>query len=462
VSANVLTWAADPAAAGGLAVSERLRALQASHHAMWNYVTYRDAIALVGEDVDALYPEGTTRLPADWADLGWLTCFCGPPASAVAAMREAVQPRALDMYAPDLIEPLRDAAAAVLGRARDASFEVVGTEGAQAGLALALMATVDPGDEVILGDPGYFHLPAAVIAAGARPVPVALGADTGYRLDPDRVAAAITPRTRAICLVDPVNPYGTAARADEVEALARLAERHGALLIDDVTHGPLQIDPASAMHPAVTLSEHAVATFSVSHCYGMAGARMGFLAGPRALMRGCLQLKAALTRLNTNPISQRGALAALRDTAYLEYAQTTIRANLAHLEETLRGVDGVELVVRPERGLACALDVGGTGASAQELMVALFARRVAVYPGDGLGERAAARTVRLNLSNPEPRVMAHVRAVLGEAVAEAASGRWREPVATLLDGKGTDRAARLAARIRDGRLEHSPEEENVS
>ena len=455
---NVLTWAADPAAAGAVAVSERLRALQASHHAMWNYVTYRDAIALVGLDTDELYPEGTTRLPADWADLGWLTCFCGPPASAVEAMRDALQPRALDMYAPDLIEPLRDAAADVLGRERDAGFEVIGAEGAQAGLALALMATVDPGDEVILGDPGYFPLPAAVIAAGGRPVPVALGPGTGYRLDPDRVAAAITPRTRAICLVDPVNPYGTAARADEVAALARLAERSGALLIDDVTHGPLRIDPASELHPAVVVSEQAVATFSVSHCYGMAGARIGFLAGPRALMRGCLQLKAALTRLNTNPISQRGALAALRDEAYLEDAQATIRANLAHLEATLAGVDGVDLAVRPERGLACALDVSGTGASAQELMVALFARRVAVYPGDGLGERGAGHVVRLNLSNPEPRVMEHVRAVLADAVAEAASGRWREPVAALLDGKGTDRATRLAARIRDGRLERSPEE----
>src|ERR671933_1963340 len=119
---NVLTWRPDPAGAT-LAVSERLRALQASHHAMWNYVTYRDAIALVGDDVDALYPEGTTRLPADWADLGWLTCFCGPPASAVAAMRDAPQPRALDMYAPDLIEPLRDPAATVLRPERDARFE---------------------------------------------------------------------------------------------------------------------------------------------------------------------------------------------------------------------------------------------------------------------------------------------------------------------------------------------------
>src|SRR5688500_5750089 len=142
---------------------------------MWNYVTYRDAIALVGLDADALYPQGTTRLPADWADLGWLTCFAGPPDAAVRAMRDAVRREALDVYAPDLIEPLRDAAAAVLGRERDASFEVVGTEGAQAGIALALMATVDPGDEVIVGDPGYFHLPSAIIAAGGRPVPVRLG-----------------------------------------------------------------------------------------------------------------------------------------------------------------------------------------------------------------------------------------------------------------------------------------------
>jgi aspartate/methionine/tyrosine aminotransferase len=447
---NVLTWTADPAAGDALAVSERLRALRRSHHAMWNYVTYRDAIGLLGLDADDLYPEGTTRLPADWADLGWLTCFCGPPASAVAAMREAVVPRALDIYAPDLIEPLRDAAAAVLGRARDDSFEVVGTEGAQAGLALALMATVDPGDEVIVGDPGYFHLPSAIVAAGGRPVPVPLGPDTGYRLDPDRVAAAMTRRTRAICLVDPVNPYGTAARADEVQALARLAEHHGALLIDDVTHGPLKIDPDSELHPAVTVSDDAVATFSVSHCYGMAGARLGFLAGPRGLMRGCLQLKAALTRLNTNLVAQHGALAALRDDAYLRAAEATIRANLAHLEETLAGVDGVELAVRPRRGLACALDVSGSGASAQEVMVALFARHVAVYPGDGLGDERARDTLRLNLSSAEPWVMAHLRDVLGAAVAEAAAGRWREPVVALLQSKGTARAARLAAAIAEG------------
>jgi aspartate/methionine/tyrosine aminotransferase len=188
---------------------------------------------------------------------------------------------------------------------------------------------------------------------------------------------------------------------------------------------------------------------SVSHCWGMAGARIGFLGGAPEFVRGCLRLKAALTRLNTNLISQHGALAALRDRAYLPRAERTIRANLAHLEETLAAVDGMRLPVQPERGLSCAVDVSGIGATAQELMVALFARRVAVYPGDGLGEAIAASAIRLNLSRPDGWAMEHLREVLPDAVAEAAAGRWRVPVAELLERRGTSRATQLAAMIRD-------------
>jgi aspartate/methionine/tyrosine aminotransferase len=213
-----------------------------------------------------------------------------------------------------------------------------------------------------------------------------------------------------------------------------------------VTHSLLAIDPG-ALPAAPPAGAHAAATFSVSHCFGMAGARLGFLAGDPALMRGCLQLKAALTRLNTNLVSQRGALAALRDDGYRAGAEAAIRANLGRLEDTLARIEGLALAVRPQRGLACALEIDDGGATAQELMVALFARRVAVYPGDGLGDVRAATTVRLNLSAP-PWAMEHLDAVLAEALAEAASGRWREPVAELLDGKGTTRAARLARRVR--------------
>ena len=447
---SVLTWTRAPE--GGPALrSDRLRRLADSHHAMWNYVTYRDAIGLVGLDPRELYPGGATRLdPTVWADLGWLTCFAGPPASAVAAMREAVAPEALSQYTPDLIEPLRDAAADLLGRRRDQTFVVVGAEGAQAAIALALLTTVDPGDEVIVSDPGYFHVPSAIIAAGAVPVPVRIDASSGHRLDPERVAAAITQRTRAICLVDPVNPYGTLQTEEELRALAELAERHGVLLIHDVTHAPLAIDPAAwhASLPALELTELAVAALSVSHCWGMAGARLGFLAGAPALMRDCLRMKAAITRLNTNLIAQHGAVAALRDGAYLRRAEAVVRRNLAHLEDTLGHTNGVELAVRPQRGLSCAVVIDPRIATAQELMVALFARRVAVYPGDGLGDVDAATTVRLNLSRPDEWAMQHLRDVLGDALAEARSGSWREPVAAMLEEKGTGRARRLAAVVR--------------
>ena len=446
---SVLTWT-EAATLGGVRLSERLRRIQASHHAMWNYVTYRDAIALIGLDPAEIYPEGSTRLdPVEWADLGWLTCFCGPPASAIDAMRAAVTAESLNQYTPDLIEPLRAAAAGAFGRVRDGGFEVVGTEGTQAAVALALMATVDPGDEVIVSDPGYFHIPSAALVAGGVPVAVPIGPSSGFRLDPDEVARAVTSRTRAICLVDPLNPYGTVQTRDELTALAELADRHGLLLVHDVTHAPiaLESDAGFASLPALELTDRAVAAMSVSHCYGMAGARIGFLGGPPGFVRGCLQLKAALTRLNTNLISQQGALAALTDDSYLAGAEATIRANLEHLGRTLDAIPGMRLVVRPRRGLACAVDVSGTGASAQELMVALFARHVAVYPGDGLGDTGAESTIRINLSRPDPWAMEHLRSVLGDAVDEAASGRWREPVVSLLERKGTDRAARLARQI---------------
>lgn len=446
---SVLTWTDPPAPTR--ARSRRLAALQASHHAMWNYLTYRDAIGILGLDPEDLYPGGTTRLdPATWADLGWLTCFSGPPASAVDAMRAAVSAEHLNQYTPDLIEPLRDAAARVVGRERDGAFEVIGVEGAQAAIALVLQALVDPGDEVIVSDPGYFHIPSAVIVAGGVPVAVAVDAASDHVLDPTRVAAAITPRTRAICIVDPVNPYGSTQDADSLRALHALAERHDLLLIHDITHGPLAIDPDAPFHPlpALVPDDRSVACFSVSHCYGMAGARIGFLAGPRALMRDCLQLKAALTRLNTNLIAQHGALAALTDAAYLPAAEGVIRRNLALLRTTLAGTGGVHLACQPRRGLACALELETT--TAAELMVALFARRVAVYPGDGLGETTARSTIRLNLSRPDEWAYDHLRTVLADAIAEAAAGTYRDAVADVLERKHTERADRLAADLRAG------------
>ena len=365
-------------------------------------------------------------------------------------MRAAATAESLNQYTPDLIEPLRDAAASAFGRARDQGFEVVGTEGTQAAVALALMATVDPGDEVIVSDPGYFHIPSAVLAAGGVPVAVPISSGTGFRLDPDDVARAITPRTRAICIVDPLNPYGTVQTRDELTALAELADRHGLLLIHDVTHAPLALDPdvPFASLPALELTDRAVAAMSVSHCYGMAGARIGFLGGPPGFVRGCLQLKAALTRLNTNLISQRGALAAFADDSYLARAERTIRANLAHLEETLDDVPGVRLAVRPAaRARVRARRVrdrreraGADGGAVRAPRRGLSGRRPGRHRRREHDPRSISRVpTRGRWSTCAP--------CSADAVAEAASGRWRDDVVSLLERKGTERAARLARQI---------------
>ena len=446
---SVSTWT-ETVALELVAVSERLRRspVKPPRHVELRDLPGRDRADRPRPSDDL--PAGSTRLDPDRVGrprVAHLLLWTAP--GAVEAMRAAATAESLNQYTPDLIEPLRDAAAAAFGRSRDEGFEVVGTEGTQAAVALALLATVDPGDEVIVSDPGYFHIPSAVLAAGGAPVAVPIRAATGFRLDPDDVARAITPRTRAICIVDPLNPYRTVQTRDELTALADLADRHGLLLIHDVTHAPLALDPDLSVCLAAGAGAHRPRGRG-DVCVALlwdGGSADRVLSGPPGFVRGCLQLKAALTRLNTNLISQHGALAALTDESYLAGAARTIVSNLRHLEGTLDDVHGARLVVRPQRGLACAVDVSGTGASAQELMVALFARRVAVYPGDGLGDTGADTTIRINLSRPDAWAMEHLRSVLADAVAEAAAGRWRDAVVSLLERKGTERAARLARQI---------------
>jgi aspartate/methionine/tyrosine aminotransferase len=156
-------------------------------------------------------------------------------------------------------------------------------------------------------------------------------------------------------------------------------------------------------------------------------------------VRACLQVKIAAVRLNTNRLAQVGAAAALRDAAWLARGEEVIRRNLSALREVATPV------VDPAYGFSCVVDVTGLGASAQELTVALCKRRVAVYPGDGLGEVGATTTIRLNLSDPDPAALARFAAALPDAAEEAANGAYRDAVRDLFLSYGTERGRRLAA-----------------
>jgi aspartate/methionine/tyrosine aminotransferase len=413
-----------------------------------NYMTYRDAYRILGWDPAEIYRDGGVVLDREeWADLGWLANHMGPSPAAVAAVAGAVDAEHLGPYSPDLTEPLRDLMAArLLGRARDDGFAVIGTEGAQAGVGLAALSVLDPGDEVIATDPGYFHFVPALRLAGARPRFLRLGPRNGFRLDPDEVATAITEKTKMILVCDPVNPFGTVQRRDELEALLELSARRRIVLLADSTHSEHRVDPAAEHHHLAALAAGhpgaaVLVTSGLAHGFGLAGARIGALGGPPALVRAALQVKIATVRLNTNRLAQVAAEAALGDEEWSRRGVEVIRRNLAALREIARPL------VLPEYGFSCVLDVSGEGASAQEIMVALCRRKVAVYPGDGLGEVGATTTIRVNLSDPDPRALERLAAAWPGAIEEARTRAHRDAVRDFFLSAGTDRGRRLADRL---------------
>jgi len=437
------------------ALSNRVKSVMESPHGMWNYMTYRDAIKILGMDAGEIYKEGRIDLdPKEWADFGWMTCYVGPPKSAVRAMREQTKASNINPYSPDLINPLRDACAEIkLRRERGREFEVIGTEGTQAGISYALQTFINPGDEVIITDPGYFHFESAILMARGVPVRVPLNSKNGYRLNPDEVKGFITPRTKVIIVCDPINPFGTVQTKDELIALIEIARRKDIIVINDITHNTQRIDPDSLHFPMGSLwketnVDNVVSVFSVSHGYGMAGVRIGFLGGHTELVRACLITKVSLTRLNTNLIAQYGALAALRDEDYVRKSEEIIRRNYAYIKETMNETKGISIPVEPKYGFSMVIDVSGTGVTAQELTVALFKHHTVVYPGDGLGDVGASDYIRLNISRPDRWAFKHLRSSLPKAISEAKTGVYKEGVIGFFEQKPTERARTVLRRIK--------------
>lgn len=439
-------------------LANRVKMVFGDPHGMNNYMTYRDAIQILGMDPQEIYRDGRIDLdPHEWADLGWLCSHIGPPESALAAMREHISAANVGPYSPDLIAPLRDVVAREkFGRERGDDFEVIGTEGAQAGVGYAMLTFVNPGDEVIVTDPGYFHFIPAIHMAGGSPVKINLTRENHYRLDPDEVGRRVTLRTKMIVICDPINPFGTVQTKEELVEIAKIARKHDILVLDNITHNTYQVDPNASQYPMASLfdetdTDHIISTFGMSHGYGMAAVRLGFLAGHPLLMRACLATKIAVTRLNTNLLAQYGSLAALQDKGYLHRSREIIRRNYAHLKESVARTPGLSIPVNPQYGFSAVIDISGTGVTAQELTVALFKRRVAVYPSDGLGDVGATEYLRVNFSRPDLWAFEQLRAALPDAIAEAQTGAYLEAVREFFTRRRTERGQRIIAQLEASR-----------
>ncbi len=189
----------------------------------------------------------------------------------------------------------------------------VGTGGKQI-LYNALMATLNPGDEVVIPAPYWVSYPDMVLLAGGTPVPVEASLQTGYKLMPDQLEAAITPKTKWLIFNSPSNPTGAGYSRDELKALTDVLLRHPhvRVMTDDMYEHlvfdgfefctPAQVEPA--------LYDRTLTCNGVSKAYAMTGWRIGYAGGPEALIAAMRKVQSQSTS-NPCTISQWAAVEAL-------------------------------------------------------------------------------------------------------------------------------------------------------
>ena len=216
----------------------------------------------------------------------------------------------------------------------------------------ALLATLSPGDEVIVPAPYWVSYPDMVLLAGGEPVTVVGHETDGFKLKPAALEAAITPRTRWLILNSPSNPSGAAYTGDELEALAAVLRRHPQVWImtDDMYEHLIygDFDYRTIAQVAPDLYDRTLTVNGVSKAYAMTGWRIGYAGGPKALI-DLMRKVAGQTTSNPSSISQWAAVEALNG------PQDFIAERAKHFEARR---DLVVSMLNQATGIRCATPEG--------------------------------------------------------------------------------------------------------
>ncbi|MDH6709613.1 N-succinyldiaminopimelate aminotransferase [Kitasatospora sp. MAA19] len=278
--------------------------------------THRDTPArraLGAERVGGMPGGGLASLLLEGLPPGTVDLAVGTPAypdtppelveAAVAALRAGIH----QYQDPAGVPLLRERIAAGLPGAPDPGSEITVTVGGSEGLGVALLSLVDPGDEVIVFEPFYENFLSAIALTGARPRPVRLRAPD-WSVDPDELAAAFGPRTRAVIVNSPANPTGVILERATLDLLAELCGRWNAVVISDEVYAGYVYEPAG--YRSVTeiegLADRSVVIGSLSKSHAISGWRLGFL-------RAAPELTALLRKVHV--ATTGGAAAALQHAA---------------------------------------------------------------------------------------------------------------------------------------------------
>lgn len=352
----------------------------------------------VGDRADALNDPEMLRLENLDTDLA-------PPAVAVEVTRQALTDDAANSYLPfEGHHDLRWAAAAhvsrISGVSYDPSHECVGVAGGTNGVLNALLATVEPGQEVLIADPAYAGLINRIRLAGGIPRHVAAHpTPNGWRTDPAELAAAIGPDTAAVLLMGPEMPTGALLYGEHLDAIAPPVTRHKAWVIYDAAMERIRFDDQPPLHPASHpgLAERTITIGSASKELRMIGWRVGWIVGPRSIMADI-----ALVGL-TNVVCQVGiaqqavaaALSAPDADNDVAAATNTWRKRCELIIDQLADYP----IIRPGGGWSLLIDTAALDLTPEQTSTRLFERgRIAATPMTGWGN-SGVRYLRLVFSN---------------------------------------------------------------
>ncbi|MBS0014866.1 MAG: pyridoxal phosphate-dependent aminotransferase [Arthrospira sp. SH-MAG29] len=313
------------------------------------------------------------------------------PQHIVAAAKKALD-EGKTRYGPAAGEPkLRELIAGSLTQEVGVNYSaenIIVTNGGKHSLSELMMAIIEAGDEVIIPSPYWLSYPEMVKLADGTPVIVPTDAATEYKITPELLRKAITPKTKLFVLNSPSNPTGMVYTPDELKALAEVVVESGILVVSDEIYSQILYDGAqhlsiAAAHPEVHKQTLISSGFAKS--FAMTGWRLGYLAGDKTIIGAMTRIQSHSTS-NVCTFAQYGAIAALEGP--LDCVETMRQAFAERrkvMYELLNAIPGISCV-KPYGAFYMYVNIGKIGLGSVEFCNALLEeKQMAAVPGLAFG-----------------------------------------------------------------------------
>ena len=331
------------------------------------------------------------------------------PAHIVAAAKEAMIHHHAEYTPPAGLPALREAIAERVKRVNnidvDPATEVVVTNGGQEALFLMVLATIGPGDEMIVPEPNYNTYADSLDFAGGVKVEVQTWPQEDFRADPALVRAAVTDRTRALLLVSPNNPCASVISPGDMREMLDIAIKHDLMILSDEIYDLFVYDDFVHTSPASLPGgkERTLTLNALSKSYSMTGWRLGWITGPADLMARVAELKAA-TSGGASVISQYAGIAAL--TGPQEPVEMMAAAYQRRRRMVLDALDEMGMKYGlPQGGQFVFADIAFTGLDSAEVAQRMLTEQhVLAYPGSAFSKDRK-DYLRMTFLQPEDKLI---------------------------------------------------------